>query len=258
MYEVAICDDEARDREFLKKELCENEKYGDLLRIHEYGAGRELLKEMEKIKFSIIFMDIKMRGMDGEGVAEEIRKRDDSVIIVFFSGYAKPTMHSIEVQPYRFIKKNMPDVGRREYIDASLQKMVFDAGRPTIIAKIKRKKIVLRSDDIVYIEKYKKFLKVHLSPAAMMRFQIVSDAESDVRIYDKLDNLYELLKPCGFGYPHSSYIINFKYIVSCGDEEIELEGFPNIIFKVTRSRMAEFNNMKQLFLISKYESRGKR
>ena len=253
MYEVAICDDAIKDRKFMKKEICENEKYGNMLRVHEYGSGLSLLKDMEKINFSIIFMDIQMEDMDGEQAAEEIRKQDDSVIIVFFTGHAEPTIHSIEVQPYRFIKKNMTAKERRKYIDDSLEKMVAVARRPSIFAKMERKRIILRSDDIIYIEKYKKFLKVHLSTAAKTRHGITAE-ESDVRIYDKLENVYKILKPSGFGYPHSSYIINFKFIMSCRDEEIKLEEFPNITFRVTRSKIAEFNSMKRLFLISKYES----
>lgn len=258
MYDIAICDDEIKDREFLKKEIYRNRKFKNFLRIHEYGSGQALLKDMEKINFSIIFMDIQMKDMDGEQAAEEIRKVDDSVIIVFFTGYAEPSIHSIEVQPYRFIKKSMQDMELRKYIDDSLEKMAAVAQMPFILARIERKKIVLRPDDIIYIEKYKKFLKAHLSLRAKIRLRIAPEEESDIRIYDKLDHLYEKLKTCGFGYPHSSYIINFKFIMSCGEEEIKLEGFPNLTFRVTRSRMAEFNNMKRLFLISKYEGREDR
>lgn len=255
MYDVAICDDVIRDREFLKEEICQNMKYGNLLRIHEYDSGRTLLKDTERINFSIIFMDIQMEDIDGEQTAEEIRKLDDTVIIVFYTGYAEPTIHSIEVQPYRYIKKNMSDTERRKYIDDSLEKMAAVARMPSIQAKMNRKKIVLRPDDIIYIEKHKKFLKAHLSPAAKTRHHVSAEMENDIRIYDRLENLYEMLKPCGFGYPHNSYIINFKYIMSCEAEEISLEGFPDIIFKVSRSKTAEFNNMKRLFLISKYENR---
>lgn len=258
MYDVAICDDAVRDREALRKEICENEKYGSLLRIHEYSSGQPLLNDMEKINFSIIFMDVQMEGMDGEQAAEEIRKMNDSVVIVFFTGYAEPTIHSIEVQPYRFIKKNMTNIERKKYIDDSLEKMAAVASMPFISAKIERKKIILKPDDIIYIEKYKKFLKVHLSAAAKTRLKIPAEEEDDIRIYEKLENIYDMLKPYGFGYPHSSYIINFKFIMSCGDDEIKLEGFQDIIFRVTRRRMAEFNSMKRMFLVSKYEGREDR
>lgn len=255
MYDIAICDDEVKDREFLKKDINENEKYKNLLRIHEYGSAYELLVDMDKINFSIIFLDIHMEGMDGEQAAEEIRKRDDAVIIVFVTGCAEPTMHSIEVQPFRFIKKDMPDMERKKYIGDSLEKMVTAVQNPAILAKVIRKEIILRPDDIVYIEKYKKFVKVYLSPDAQRRYHISEETGNDIRIYERLENLYDILKPYGFGYPHNSYIINLRYILSCDGDEIRLEGVPDIIFRVSRSKMFEFNNMKRMFLLSKYRNR---
>lgn len=258
MYDVAICDDVKEDRESLKKNICENKDFEHLLRIHEYDSAETLLKDMRKINFSIIFMDVQMEGMDGELAAEEIRKLDDAVVLVFCTGYAEPTLHSFEVQPYRFIKKNMPETEKRRYIDESLEKMADVIQIPAIQAKMERKKITLRPDDIIYIEKYRKYLKVHLTPAVRKRRHITAENADDIRIYDRLANLYGILKPYGFGYPHNSYVINFQYIISCKREEIELEGVTDIIFKVSRSKAPEFNEMKRLFFLSKYESRKRR
>ena len=107
MYEVAICDDSALDRRLLREEISANKKYRDQIRFHEYGSGRELLSKVEQIRFSIIFLDIQMDGMVGEQTAEEIRKLDDSVVLVFYTGCAEPTPHSFEVQPYRVFKTTM-------------------------------------------------------------------------------------------------------------------------------------------------------
>ena len=35
MYDVAICDDEKRDRESLIKDICDNKEFEHMLRIHE-------------------------------------------------------------------------------------------------------------------------------------------------------------------------------------------------------------------------------
>ncbi|MCM1251937.1 MAG: LytTR family DNA-binding domain-containing protein [Clostridium sp.] len=258
MYDVAICDDEMESRKILKRDICENEKYKGLLRIHEYDSGEALLKAMQEISFSIIFMDIQMDDMDGEQTAEEIRKLDDSVVLVFCTGYAEPTIHSIEVQPYRFIKKNMTDGERKKYIEDSLERMAAVAQIPVIPAKVDKTRIMLRPDDIIYIEKYKKFLKVHLSPAAQKRYQILTEEESDVRIYERLGNLYASLKSYGFGYPHNSYIINFQYLTSCTSEELQMEGFLDIVFKISRGKSVEFNDAKRMFLGSKYSNRMKK
>lgn len=257
MYEVAVCDDVPLDRKLLIKEIGRIKKYNSDLRFHEYNYGINLLADMEYIRFSIIFLDIQLEGIDGEQTAEEIRKRDDSVVLVFYTGYAEPTPHSIEVQPYRFIKKNMAEKDRLKYIEDSLEKMISVSEMPGLVAKVDGAKIVLRPDDIVYIEKYKKTVKVHISKNAMQKFHIAQDMDSmpEIRISDKLETLYHMLQPYGFGYPHDSYIINFKYMVFCSENEIKLEGFPDMVFRVTRSKALEFNKQKRGFFTSKY--RGK-
>ena len=75
---------------------------------------------------------------------------------------------------------------------------------------------------------------------------------TEIRITNKLNSLYEVLRPHGFGYPHDSYIINFKYLASCKKEELRLQGFPDTVFKITRSKSVEFNQLKKEFLTSKY------
>lgn len=141
MYEVAVCDDVPLDRKLLIKEIGRIKKYNSDLRFHEYNYGINLLADMEYIRFSIIFLDIQLEGIDGEQTAEEIRKRDDSVVLVFYTGYAEPTPHSIEVQPYRFIKKNMAEKDRLKYIEDSLEKMISVSEMPGLVAKVDAQKL---------------------------------------------------------------------------------------------------------------------
>lgn len=255
MYEAAICDESPADRRQLIADINRFKEYTGQIRFHEYKSGRELLDQMEHIRFSIIFLDIQMEGMNGEEAAEEVRKRDDGVILVFYTGFAEPTPHSIEVQPYRFIKKNMPQAERNRNIRDALDKMASAALLPFVEAKINGGRLFLKPDDIVYIEKYRKSLRVQISASAKRKYRIEEkeSAEVEIRIADKLNHLYERLKRYGFGNPHDSYIINFKYMMSCVENEIRLEGYEDIIFKVSRSKAAEFNRLKREFLTAEYD-----
>ena len=254
MYEVAICDDDPLDIQILKRDIEQFKEYEGMLRFHEFKSGSQLLNAMEHIRFSIIFLDVRMKELDGNKTAKQIRSRDDSVVLVYYTGYEEPSLHSIEMQAYRFLKKNMPQHMKNSYIKASLDKMMEIAQMPTIVAKVDGKKIVLKADDIVYIEKYKKTVRVYISEVALKRYHLSSQEGNhlEVRVSDKLANLYEMLRNYGFGYPHDSYIINFKYVISCADNDIRLEGFPAMHFKITRSKAVEFNELKRKFLTSKY------
>lgn len=253
MYEVAICDDSSMDRELLKRCIRELEEAENII-FHEYDSGKTLLQDMEKIRFNLIFLDIQMDELDGEKVADEIRKCDSEVVLTFITGYAEPTLHTIKVQPFRFIKKNMSEEEKKKDISESIKRMVEKSQVPVLLGKIGSSRIVLKPDDIVYIEKYKKAVRVHISDAAKKAFKKYMDGsqESDIRISDKLENIYHILSKHGFGYPHDSYIINFKYMISCTENEIRLEGFSETTFKVTRSKAVEFNRLKKEYLTAKY------
>ena len=246
MFDIAVCDDSELDRNLLIEEIRKCEKYRETVRFHQYSSGKELLAAMELARFSLIFLDIQMQGMDGERTAEEIRKMDDSVVLVFYTGFAEPTPHSFEVQPYR----------RSRFLPAEtvLDRMAeLDLG-PVFEARFDGGRLFLKPDDIVYIEKYRRGIRIHVSPAAKRRYHTggLEDKEPEIRIGGKLSAYYDVLKPYGFGYPHDSYVINFKYLMSCYKDEIRLHGFPNMVFKIARSKMNEFNQMKKEFLTSKY------
>jgi len=172
MYDIAICDDSAQDRSTLKDDIMKCEIYSEHIRFHEYCSGKELLSAIGIAHFSIIFLDIQMRDLDGQKTAEEIRKRDDSVILVFYTGYAEPTPQSFEVQPYRFIKKNMSFAQRSRNIRAAMERMVEMNLSPVLEAKHDKMRLYLKPDDIVYIEKYRKGARVHLSLFAMQKHHL--------------------------------------------------------------------------------------
>lgn len=254
MYVIAICDDSSLDRMALRKKIEQNSELQMGLNFYEYRSGKELLDGMDKIKFSMIFLDIQMPEMGGEIVAEEIRKRDMDVILMFCAGYADPTPHSIKVQPFRFMKKGMPEEDKRKDINDAIQKMIENAQVPSFLGKMGSRRLILKPNDIVYIEKYKKSVKVHISNAAKKYhcIQTEDNNEPDIRFSEKLGVLYDELKEFGFGYPHDSYIINFKYMTSCSENEIKLEGFQDMVFKVSRSKAVEFNRLKREYLTAKY------
>lgn len=250
MYNIAICDDLEMDRKHLKERIIVLLGARKDVRLFEYISGKELLEAMENVPFTLIFLDIQMEGIDGEETARRIRKKDDRLVLVFFTGKVDPSPRSFITQPYRFIKKNMEDEEKDGYIKDALMRMEEIAKAPSLIAKHNGAKLILKPDDIVYIEKYKKTTLVHLSRLASDKYGV--DAATEVRIIDKLENLYDILKHHSFGHPHDSYIVNFKYLMVCTYNEFKLEGYEEIGFKITRSKAQEFNRLKSLFMSGKY------
>jgi len=150
---------------------------------------------------------------------------------------------------------NMTDEVMDRYIRDSLDKMIELGQVPLLSANVNRERLFLKADDIVYIEKYKKNTRVHLSENSIRIYGIRDLTDSDIpdiRMPDKLENIYERLKKYGFGYPHDSYIINFKYLTYCTSKLLRLKGVDNM-FQITRSKAQEFHVLKEEFMLSKYK-----
>lgn len=258
MYEIAICDDNENDRKDLAERIMKNMPKSERFRLHEYSSGACLLAALKSIRFSIIFLDVQMEGIDGEETAARIRQLDHNVILVFNTGFVEPSPRSFEVQPYRYIMKGMSGDIMDRYVQESLQKMVMLGQAPLLSANMNRERLFLRADDVVYIEKYKKNTRVHISKIAMRIYGIKPDEDGlfpDIRIPEKLDSIYEKVKGYGFGYPHDSYLVNFKYLIYCTSKSLRLKDV-EVDFQIARSKASEFNCQKEAFMVSKYQEGG--
>lgn len=96
MYKIAICDDDKRYRKTIreiiehKNSLPENE-----IRFYEYESGNELLKHTD-ILHELVFIDIRMPGLDGNQTALKLRNYNKDAVLIFCSSYFEPTVDSIK------------------------------------------------------------------------------------------------------------------------------------------------------------------
>jgi two-component system response regulator YesN len=87
MYKVFIADDESLCREYLQNKILW-ENYG----FHVCGQaenGVEALRLITKLEPNVVFLDINMPKMDGISLAENIKKMNPAVCIIFISGYSE-------------------------------------------------------------------------------------------------------------------------------------------------------------------------
>lgn len=85
MYKVLLVDDEILEREALKIML---EEFKDQVTIiGEAGTGREAIELDGKLNPDIIFMDIKMPGIDGIKASEIIKQNNENKVIIVLTAY---------------------------------------------------------------------------------------------------------------------------------------------------------------------------
>ena len=107
MIQIAICDDD----EFMLKEMTnEIEKVMKEQRVayqcDKYTESRKLLEQMNEEKYNLLFLDIEMPNKGGFQVAQEIRRKFVSTMIIFISNYESKVFESYEYEPLWFIRKS--------------------------------------------------------------------------------------------------------------------------------------------------------
>ena len=102
MTKILIIDDEAPIRASLREIL----EYEDFL-VEEAADGMEGLKLATKFSFDVIFCDVKMPGMDGLEVLDELKEKgvDSRVVMISGHGNIETAVEALKKGAYDFIQK---------------------------------------------------------------------------------------------------------------------------------------------------------
>lgn len=89
-YRIAICDDNPQDAEFVQSILDRwAVERGAELRVERFPSAESFLFRYEEDKaWDILLLDIEMGEMDGVSMAKQVRRENETVQIVFITGYS--------------------------------------------------------------------------------------------------------------------------------------------------------------------------
>lgn len=105
MYHIAIVEDEAEFsaqlQEYLKKYQEENDVR---FKVSVFSDGAEILEDYQQL-YDIILLDIEMPRVNGMDAAEQIRKMDSDVTLMFITNMASYAIRGYEVGALDFVMK---------------------------------------------------------------------------------------------------------------------------------------------------------
>lgn len=106
-YHVAVCDDSSADRQYIINMLMEwAEKTGHLAVVSEFSSAEQFLFSYEdKSDYDILLLDVEMGEMDGVTLAKKLRKVNETVQIVFVTGYSDYISEGYEVAALHYLMK---------------------------------------------------------------------------------------------------------------------------------------------------------
>lgn len=259
MYKIAICDDDKRYRKTIreiiehKNSLPENE-----IRFYEYESGNELLKHTD-ILHELVFIDIRMPGLDGNQTALKLRNYNKDAVLIFCSSYFEPTVDSINFgQPFRYIMKDLHDTSLRREIAAIMTEVKRRFLNDYAVTVTSAGKIIrIYVENILYVSRAKRGCEI----------TIVKEQEKEtVRCREAFGELYEQLKDQGFAQAHYSYIVNLGKVeglekgvlrLKCGIElnvsRAKKEEFTEALFEYLRERNVDLMSLLSDALIGSFQ-----
>ena len=160
-YKIAICDDLATDRKYLSS-LCEiwgrhNSYY---IQISEFTSAENFLfYYAEKKDFDILLLDIEMGAMDGVTMARKLRQDNQTVQIIFITGYADYISDGYEVDALHYLMKPIQEEKLFAVLDRAVTKLIKNEKVLNIISQ--GEMIRLPICQINYAEVNSNYITIH-------------------------------------------------------------------------------------------------
>ena len=106
-YQIAICDDSRIDTEYITNFVNSwARKANILVHIDTFPSAEAFLFHYtEKKDYDILLLDIEMGAMDGVTLAKTLRKENDTIQIVFLTGYSDYISEGYEVAALHYLLK---------------------------------------------------------------------------------------------------------------------------------------------------------
>lgn len=161
MYKAAIVDDRVEDSGFVEKILNKwaNERNISVKTQLFPSAESFLFQFAEEKDYDILLLDIEMPGMDGVTMAKQIRIINETVQIIFISGYSDYISEGYEVSALHYLLKPVREEKLMEVLDRALNKIEKNEG----YLELKSSGELLRIPyhEIKYIDVYQNYVTVH-------------------------------------------------------------------------------------------------
>ncbi len=214
MLKIAICDDNEIERMILKKML-----QGILQEMHrevilmEFSSGEKLQRNFSRGDYDIIFLDIRMRGLNGIETGKAIRSKDAKVELVFATSSNEYFQEGYEVHALAYLLKPYDVDKVRETFSYYFSKNQIEESKNDyefLKFTVQQKEICLRQKEIPLLESQGRVVMIH-------------HGGEKYRVYDRLSEMEKRLDMKLFLRCNQSYIINVAYVDGVVDYDFYMQ-----------------------------------
>ena len=212
MLSIAICDDNHEDRlsiRWLMERILENRKMEHM--IYEFSSGETMLPWMEKHRneIDLLFLDIEMGKLNGLETAKKLRADNDTLQIVFVTGFPDYVFDGYGVDALGYLLKPAKREQLEELISRMLARRCRDAQRT----------YSCHYGDTWYRIPYKEILYFE---SDRRKVRCIT-ANRSYEFYGKLDEVEQELDTAGFVRIHQRYLVQVNAIRCICGSEVQME-----------------------------------
>lgn len=206
-YNIAICDDNPTDISFLSDLVSQwAQKVNISVRIRTFLSAESFLFHYEEEKdYDILLLDIEMGTMDGVTMAKRIRTVDDSVQIIFITGYSDYIAEGYEVSALHYLMKPVDPKKLIEVLNRAMERVHRNEKR--LVIECGGEIIRIPLFEVRYLEVQRNYVTIHARQDYMVKKTLAEfEHELDERFYRA----------------GRSVIVNLSLIQRVSKKEIEL------------------------------------
>ncbi len=210
MVNIAVVDDEQSERQTMQEYFrrLESEIHEEL-RIAPFDSGTALLEAYD-YSLDLICLDIDMPQMDGLKTAQEIRSRDNDVLIIFVTNLAQLAIRGYEVHALDFLVKPVNYYSFAMKLQDAIQFTVRRKQRNIVLTTAEGIRVI-PSNELYFAEVRGHYLFYHTKTGT-------------IRQKAPLRELEEKLKGLPFKRCNQSYLINLRHVSAVNKDDILVGG----------------------------------
>lgn len=223
MIRIAVVEDEDYYIKELTGYLKEYEKtFGEEFKITVYRDGDGITSNY-KAQFDVILMDIQMKFLDGMSAAEEIRKQDSEVVIMFITNMSQYAIRGYEVDALDYILKPVSYFAFSQKLGKAIGR-IRRREEKTVMISVRGGIVRLKVSDIYYIESAGHNLIFHTATGNHVSSGTMKSVEDEL---------------CGLNFSRGNkcYLINLEHVEGIKDKCAVVKGES---LQLSRPRMNAF------------------
>lgn len=206
-YKIAVCDDSEADRQYLIKVVNSWAiSTNRLIHINAFvSAENFLFHYADESDYDILLLDIEMGKMDGVTMAKQLRKSNDTVQIIFITGYSDYISEGYEVCALHYLIKPIDEEKLNSVLDRAVEKI--SKNERVLVLQTRGEMVRIPIYQIRFADVYGNYVTIHGS--------------TDVTVKMTLTELEEQLDERFFRVSRSC-IVNLTQIICVTKNEIKL------------------------------------